>query len=97
MIIQKETKEELIRYKGRMKGEKKKPKNKFQKGRKRKGKDDTLPSKDVEKLTEKNTGMNENIPVLIKNRAKTILIYLYITYTKALHFNFKIYCILICF
>lgn len=32
----------------------------------------------------KNTGMDENIPVLAKDRAKTILYPYYITYMKAL-------------
>lgn len=32
----------------------------------------------------KNTGMDENIPVLTKDRAKTILYPYYITYMKAL-------------
>ena len=34
--------------------------------------------------TKKNTGMDENIPVLTKDRAKTILYPYYITYMKAL-------------
>ena len=34
--------------------------------------------------TKKNTGMDENIPVLPKDRAKTILYPYYITYMKAL-------------
>ena len=34
--------------------------------------------------TKKNTGMDENIPVLRKDRAKTILYPYYITYMKAL-------------
>ena len=34
--------------------------------------------------TKKNTGMDENVPVLAKDRAKTILYPYYITYMKAL-------------
>ena len=40
--------------------------------------------KAFEMPTKKNTGMDENIPVLAKDRAKTILYPYYITYMKAL-------------
>ena len=40
--------------------------------------------KDFEVPTKKNTGMDENIPVLAKDRAKTILYPYYITYMKTL-------------
>ena len=49
-----------------------------------KGKDGVGHPKDFEVPTKKNTGMDENIPVLTKDRAKTILYPYYITYMKAL-------------
>ena len=50
----------------------------------RKGKNSVEHPKDFEVPTKKNTGMDENIPVLRKDRAKTILYPYYITYMKAL-------------
>lgn len=49
-----------------------------------KGKDGVGHPKAFEVPTKKNTGMDENIPVLTKDRAKTILYPYYITYMKAL-------------
>ena len=40
--------------------------------------------KSFRSTNKKNTGMDENIPVLTKDRAKTILYPYYITYMKAL-------------
>ena len=50
----------------------------------RKGKNGVEHPKAFEIPTKKNTGMDENIPVLRKDRAKTILYPYYITYMKAL-------------
>lgn len=50
----------------------------------RKGKNGVEHPKAFEMPTKKNTGMDENIPVLAKDRAKTILYPYYITYMKAL-------------
>ena len=50
----------------------------------RKGKNGVEHPKAFEVPTKKNTGMDENIPVLRKDRAKTILYPYYITYMKAL-------------
>ena len=50
----------------------------------RKGKNGVGHPKAFEVPTKKNTGMDENIPVLAKDRAKTILYPYYITYMKAL-------------
>lgn len=50
----------------------------------RKGKNSVEHPKAFEVPTKKNTGMDENIPVLAKDRAKTILYPYYITYMKAL-------------
>ncbi len=48
----------------------------------RKGKNGVEHPKAFEMPTKKNTGMDENIPVLRKDRAKTILYPYYITYMK---------------
>ena len=50
----------------------------------RKEKNGVKHPKAFEVPTKKNTGMDENIPVLQKDRAKTILYPYYITYMKAL-------------
>ena len=50
----------------------------------RKGKNGVGHPKAFEVSTKKNTGMDENIPVLPKDRAKTILYPYCITYMKAL-------------
>ena len=50
----------------------------------RKGKNGVEHPKAFEVPTKKNTGMDENRPVLTKDRAKTILYPYYITYMKAL-------------
>lgn len=56
----------------------------IQKEKIRKRNNDVRHPKAFEVPTKKNTGMDENIPVLPKDRAKTILYPYYITYMKAL-------------